>query len=285
MEYYHVYTKGLSKGVLYRNASDYVCGMNDVPICLMKTQAELLCFCLMPNHVHFVMKGDENECKKFIVDFKKRTSQRLRMKYKEVKALSNLKSSVKLIDEKKYLKTAISYVLRNPMAARLGWTPINYPWGSGEVYFQKNCTSEFVKVNELYVRELREMIGTRLNLPTEYLIKDRKFIYPGSYVNKNEVEKIFKSAKQFVYWLSRNDDGEFEINSGMIGDGAYSYDEIRTHMNEISKALYKVDDFDTLRYEDKCMVGVELRKRYRVTAKVFATISGIDVDILQSLML
>lgn len=46
-QYYHVYTDGLGKSLLYRDEDDYLHGMNDIPICLLKTGAEMLCFCLM----------------------------------------------------------------------------------------------------------------------------------------------------------------------------------------------------------------------------------------------
>ena len=54
--YYHICTDGLSRKLLFRDTDDYVKGMNDIPACLQQIKGEILCFSLMPNHVHFLLE-------------------------------------------------------------------------------------------------------------------------------------------------------------------------------------------------------------------------------------
>ena len=44
---YHVCTDGLSREIMFRDDSDYISGMNDIPICSLVTAIEVYCFCLM----------------------------------------------------------------------------------------------------------------------------------------------------------------------------------------------------------------------------------------------
>ena len=71
MEYYHAFTKGLETDVLFRDNADFVYGMNLVPRCLKATGTKLLAFCLMDNHVHFVIGGLRDRCNLFIRNYKR----------------------------------------------------------------------------------------------------------------------------------------------------------------------------------------------------------------------
>ena len=60
---YHICTDGLSSNILFKNETDFIAGMNGIPLCSIATGTSVLCFCLMSNHVHFVIIGNEkNHC-------------------------------------------------------------------------------------------------------------------------------------------------------------------------------------------------------------------------------
>ena len=140
--YYHICTDGLSRKLLFRDRNDYIHGMNDIPACLQLIEGEIICFSLMPNHVHFIVHTSAENAKRFIENYKKRLSGRLMRKYNEPHSLSRLGTLIKAIDSEDYLKTAIAYVLRNPLAANMVCLPNTYRWSSGYLYFRQNDETE-----------------------------------------------------------------------------------------------------------------------------------------------
>ena len=56
-KFYHVCTKGLEDDVIFRKDTDYVAGMNFVPISLLGLAIKILAFTLMSNHFHFLLYG------------------------------------------------------------------------------------------------------------------------------------------------------------------------------------------------------------------------------------
>lgn len=85
MNIYHIYTKGMERGVIFRDDEDYVTAMNYVAIGIQSTSLKLLTFCLMSNHVHFIIHGKIDIIQKFIISFKIRVSLWIRHKYGEAR--------------------------------------------------------------------------------------------------------------------------------------------------------------------------------------------------------
>lgn len=286
--YYHICTDGLSRKLLFRDTDDYVKGMNDIPACLQQIKGEILCFSLMPNHVHFIMRASSENASQFIERYKKRSSSRLMRKYNELCSLSRLGTLVKAVDSDSYLKTAIAYVLRNPLAANIQCLPNTYRWSSGYLYFrQDGATARETGtkcLNELTKREIWEYTGVRTELPGEYIIDNNGMILPENYINPQSTEKIFGSPKQFLYYLSRNDDGEFEIMQGIVNNISYSYEQIREMLYKLCLTEYNTRRFYDLGINDKLRIAILMRKRYGISYKQFARLTGLDPAILQEVM-
>lgn len=129
---------GIRKHIMFRDDSDYISGMNDIPICLLVTAIKVYCFCLMSNHVHFILNGTESGCMAFIRKYKRLRSLRNRTRYGSVGLENTPDISVKILDDAEYQMTAISYVIRNPLASGLKMSPWHYPWSSSSLYFLKD---------------------------------------------------------------------------------------------------------------------------------------------------
>lgn len=285
--YYHVCTDGMSRLLLFTDSADYISGMNDIPASLFRHKVEMLCFCLMSNHVHFLMRSTFTGCEEFIREFKRKTAQRLQKRYDLIKPLAGLGTLIKRIDSEEYLKTAIAYILRNPMAANIGCTPYNYRWSSGSTYFNAghDCRYGSIHVRDMHVRQLWKLVKTRIRLPDDYLIDADGIILPENYIDIKAVERIFGSPKKFMYYLSRNDDGQFELEQGIADNVPYSYSHIQSLINRICISEFNTKDFSGLSIRDKCRTGILLKKRYGISARQFARLSGIDPDILSQIMI
>lgn len=63
--YYHFCTNGLLKNIIFSSDADYIYGMNAIAICKLKyVDVKILAFCIMNNHVHFILDctKDEGNC-------------------------------------------------------------------------------------------------------------------------------------------------------------------------------------------------------------------------------
>ena len=106
---WHICTEGLEDDLIFKSAGDFVYGMNGVPVCALTSGVSILCFCLMDNHVHFIVNGTKADGERFIRQYLRRLSRLVR--------ISVEKASMKLIDDDEYLRHAVGYVLRNPVKA------------------------------------------------------------------------------------------------------------------------------------------------------------------------
>ena len=136
MNYYHICTEGVKDNVLFKCSEDYVCAMNYVAITCIEQDIRLLAFCIMSNHFHFVVRTEFSKAKKFIISVKRRYSLNHWHKYGGHKLLAGRKHPIRIkeIQDTDYLKSAIAYVLRNPLSSfgELFWV---YPWSSLGAYF------------------------------------------------------------------------------------------------------------------------------------------------------
>ena len=114
-EFFHVYNRGVKKSDIFDSRENYSFFLTRVSEVWIPTQVEVISFCLMPNHFHFILKQNAQEG---ISDFMKSLCNSY------AKALNNQRRSsghvfeskykIKLIDSEDYLIWLSRYVHRNP---------------------------------------------------------------------------------------------------------------------------------------------------------------------------
>lgn len=168
---YHVCTDGMSRNILFKDDKDFI-------------------------------KGTYDECVGFIRLYKKRINGLLEG--------ANTDVSVKQIDTEDYLKTAIAYVLRNPVATKLPIVPGEYRWNSGNCYFADGSMygRRFTKASDFGSTEMRKKFNTRHALPGDYLITEEGIILPRCYVDYKTVERLYRTPAAFLHRLAKNMDSE-----------------------------------------------------------------------------
>lgn len=283
---YHVCTDGLSRSVMFRDDTDYIFGMNDIPLCSCESGIKIYCFCLMSNHVHFILNGNEAECLAFIRKYKRLRSFRMRNRYGQSMYSGNSAHiSLKRLDDIEYQLNAMAYVMRNPLAAGIRLLPWQYPWGSAALYFShKAYMAGYRKLSELDRVSIISTLKTRMFLPGNYLIRDDGLIWPGSYVDYPSVENLFGSPRKFLYYLSRNQDMENEIADGVIARSRYSDYELSVSAESLCLTKFGKSKPCDLDIERRYLLARELRRRYGVSAKQIARVIGLDAGILKSIL-
>jgi len=100
----------------------------------------------------------------------------------------------------------------NSVAARLCIYSNEYPWGSGGIYFKidggiksifsKQNASQVQRLGDLSASAQRRMLHSHIQLNQDWEIIDGAYISPASYVSVDLVEKIYKTANSFSYFMN-----------------------------------------------------------------------------------
>ena len=283
MEYYHTYTKGQQHDLLFYSEEDFIYGMNLIPKCLKDIELKILAFCLMDNHLHFIMKATREECNRFIVNYKKNLSTFLSRSGRKINA--SIQAGISRIDSPEYLMTSIAYVLRNPMVAGKNYLPQDYPWSSASLYFRNRERTEsegFQAIGSLTYREKRTVFKAESHFPEEWRIDNKGMILPVFYTEVAEVENIFSSVKRFIYHLSAGK--EAEVNRS-VGQAIRLCDsDLRKEAAKICLDKFGSNSTNQLDFKQRLLICKFLRKEFGASFKQLGRIMNIDPEYIKNLI-
>lgn len=281
MDYYHICTEGRKDNVIFKDDEDYVSAMNYIAISCVERKMNLLAFCVMSNHLHFILQSDYITAKKFIAIVKRRCSLKLGRKYAE-KCIFSTKghpNSIIKISDAEYLKSAIAYVLRNPLK-HVGTFIWVYPWSSleayfnGKLYFKSQLNGNSKRKNSKILHSHFEASKTSL------AINHAGYISPKEFVDFKQVESIFKTSRAMLYSLNKDKDAELEISMSSRKP-VVSDNEILTKLPSILRNNFGVTSVDMIPIEQKLSLIETLRKLFNSSPKQIARILRIRPEILE----
>lgn len=274
--FWHICTEGLAKEIIFKDKNDFIFGMNGIAIYSLMYNATILAFCLMDNHVHFILQGTENTGRSFMKSYKKRLASIADMKTAEV--------CIKRIDTNDYLKKAICYVLRNPSLADRRILPWNYRWSSAGLYFNSGNMpeKEAQTVASVGVRKLRETFRTRFRLPDDLPVSEDGMICPQYYTDYKAVERLFGTSLSLLYFLSRNDSMEIEMTETVLRKVSYTDNELRESVKSICFQRFGKHSAEELSVENRCRLAMLICKRYGIGVKQAARLTGLNPDLLKA---
>ena len=200
---YFLSTEHLENSLWFREDEDFKVGMNYVAIeAARKPNVSVLSFILMSNHVHFVLKGTREDAISFVEDFKMRYSKYYSRKYGITELLRRNRINVREIPyQDEAVEKAIAYVHMNAVVANICSEAGQYPWGTGNTFFNPT-PSRGTPLGKLGVREKRRLLRSAYSsLPGEWLIGEEGYILPKMYVNVRDVEALFRYPKRLNYFL------------------------------------------------------------------------------------
>lgn len=284
---WHFYTDGSAVVYFFSSKESFIFGMNQVYFLSKKYSVTILAFVLMETHVHFVLYGNIEDCTLFMQRFVRAVSIYHLKHEGEHKLLKECKISHQIVENDLYLKTVISYVLRNPTVARIPFTPMDYPWGSGSLYFRNKetwaapgyATKEFEPVS---ARVHLKAFSTKKPIPKGTLMIEN-MIHPQEYVAVNLVEMIFKSAKGFFYFLSKAKEDEVEAKGGVLSSLTIPLKEMRDNKKRVCKELFGVEDVRRLTTNQRLLLARRLKSQYNCSIKQISRISGLVYDEVKDL--
>lgn len=119
--YYHVYNRGNRKQNIFLSHRDYTRFLKKTKEYKDKFGVTILCYCLMPNHFHFLLRQDTDvPLTTFMLRLGTSYAKYFNIKYEEVGSLFQDRFRAKLIETDAYLLELSRYIHRNPLPQPLG---------------------------------------------------------------------------------------------------------------------------------------------------------------------
>ena len=137
--YYHIITRGNQKQLVFSDRSDYEKYLSILQRYKKQAGFKLYAYCLMPNHVHLILKIVEPT-------ILSKTMKRINLsytlyfnfKYKKVGHLWQDRFKSKIINSENYVLDCINYIENNPVRASIAPKATDYIWSSYNSRFENN---------------------------------------------------------------------------------------------------------------------------------------------------
>ncbi len=63
---YHIYNQGNNKEIIFKDRDDYIKFLKKVKT-MISPYCDIISYCLMPNHFHFLLDVNEKSCEKIVL--------------------------------------------------------------------------------------------------------------------------------------------------------------------------------------------------------------------------
>ena len=182
---YHVMMRGVNHQIIFEHPKDYTKFLKLLNQMVHPTDelnhplppnCSIYAYCLMPNHVHILLK-EENEGLSSVI---KRISAAYALfynkKYERVGHLFQDRFKSEPVNDESYFFTLIRYIHQNPVAAGLSADVASYPWSSWLEYEGGNRLSICKTLSVLHrmpIVQLRELVNEPLSKAVRILDYDK----------------------------------------------------------------------------------------------------------------
>jgi putative transposase len=174
---YHITNRGNHRNDTFRDDGDFGMYLLILKDCLKYYEFykyELICYCLMTNHVHLLMKANERGVTDFMRRLNSMYATYFNKKYNYVGHLYQDKYFADVIEDDKQMLEASRYIHLNPVRAKMVEIPEDYKNSSYSMYIgleeEKIITSSRVlnyfvedRKRELY----KEFVESKINIKVE----------------------------------------------------------------------------------------------------------------------
>ena len=276
---YLLSTKHLEKALWFRDNEDFRVAMNYIAVQAAKhPEVVVIAFVLMSNHCHFVLNGTRRDVIAFITEFKRCYSLYYKKKYGVHEFLRENDVHIEEVaDEYEAIEKVIAYVLDNPVAANICSHPSQYPWGTGNLYFNSNVKGA-QRIGDLSARARLRILHTECKqLPKEWLIDEYGMILPVNYTNIKYVEQTFKSPRRMSYFLQNSSKAKkrFETTENIT---SFTDQTVLNCLPDLMRSCFQKTSFTNLNPKEQSECVKQIRYRFSSDATQIARVCGITYE-------
>ena len=273
-------TDHLEDGLWFREMEDFKVGMNYVAVQVSRSRVVVLAFILMSNHVHFVLYGTREDVLAFIHGFKTRYSRYLQRKYGLQEYLRDTGLDLQEIPEddgQESLERAIAYVQMNSVAANICLNASQYPWGSGDAFFNP-APKKGRPLKELSVRARRRILHCVCELPDSWVLGDEGYILPSSYLNVKYVEQLFRTPRRMNFFLVNSSKAKKRLGAAGSELPSFQDQTILSVLPDLCRTLFGKSGFSELSESEQPEMLRQLRFRFGCQVNQLSRVTGLSYD-------
>lgn len=130
---YHVMQRGDGKQILFEDYEDYCYFLKKLRSIKKEVSFELLAYCLMPNHVHFLIKTSKDDLSSILHRISTSYAWYYNHKYNHVGHVFQGRFRSEAVNDDKYIHACVRYIHNNPVAAGIS-SREEYKWSSYSEY-------------------------------------------------------------------------------------------------------------------------------------------------------
>lgn len=287
LHFYHCATEGLKDDILFGSSEEFIAGINRIALCLCRLgldhQVQVICFCLMDNHVHFILYGSEEDCVLFMDTYRNATERWLQNHGGRHGKDWNIGHWQ--IADKDRLRTTIAYIHRNPTAAGMAVSPSGYRWSSASLLFSETAwIKDYGKpVSALSGKARIRLFNSKMEVPAEWTILPDGMLWPGDFINYRVMERQFDSVHDYQFCLNKRI--EEEVNMEMhktrisLPDG-----EISARARVMAGKLYGEERILRLTVSQRLSLARILKKETGTTAKQIARVVHLKLSEIEPIL-
>lgn len=206
---YHIIQRAPGKDLLFLEDNDYLYFLHLLKKAKDKFSLEIFCFCLMPNHLHLLIRITDLNLSKAMHSLFLQYAAYFNSKYKRKGHVFYGRYRIFLCEDERYLLTASVYIHLNPYRAKLVDNYSDYRWSSLSAYLNlpkktfvfytailKILNSDLSRAASVYERIIRDAV----ELPFKNMLEDYRFVEKFSFllfpkINDMLVNEIHKFNK------------------------------------------------------------------------------------------
>ena len=276
--FYHLSTKPLENDVIFQDDEERKVAVNLIAILAKETHVDILAFAIMSNHFHFIIKGELVDGIEFFRRLKKRLSNFFARRGRSgILDLVDVDPETPVISSLNQFRNEIVYVIRNPYVARTDVNLFAYPWCSGFLYFNPLLECQCSKsVSELSYKEKRDITrAADPQLDPQFRVRNG-MIALESFVNYKLVERLFPSARKFLWWVLKNVEAQHEVASRLGEKVFLNDDELFVTAQQLARSQFGSDGVKELTIQQRKEIAIVLKNKWNVSNGQAARIAQLD---------
>ena len=208
---YHIIQRAPGKDVLFLENRDFLYFTHLLKETNIKFFLTIFCFCLMPNHVHILLRINKTNLSEAMKYLFGRYAMYFNAKYQRKGHVFYGKYRASLCWDDRYLITASIYIHLNPYKAKLVSHPVDYQWSSFGAYIKRPRRTflDYQYILKILAEDLekatdsyRQILSDAARLEFRNIVEDYRFMGKFSFQLFNKIKEIAA--------LNRKNDSDLE---------------------------------------------------------------------------
>jgi putative transposase len=157
---YHVMARGVDRRRTFVDDADYETYTRLLATATRRQGWNLLCYCLMPNHVHLMVETPETNLGNGMQWLQSLYARVFNDRHRRSGHLFEARFKSPVVDTDEAFLRLVGYIVANPVAAGLSKRAIDWPWGSHAAFVSDGAAPAWLAHKRL-VDRLEEITSSR----------------------------------------------------------------------------------------------------------------------------